>query len=256
MIPKIIHFCWFGGKPKPSLANKCIKSWKKHCPEYEYKEWNESTFDLDMFPYVREAYEARKFAFVTDVVRLYALYHEGGIYMDTDVELLKPLDDYLHHHAFSGFETNTQVPTGIMASEKGGKWAKENLEYYNNRHFLLPDGTPDTTTNVQIITQYMLRHGLHLDNSYQDIEGFFTMYPTEYFCPKHPGTHILTLTANTVCIHHFNMSWESPYVKRFCTLRSIMMRFLPYKTAIFCARKINGAIARTQKLLTGKNPYK
>ena len=140
MIPKIIHYCWFGRNPLPPLAKKCIASWKKHLPEYEIKEWNEDNFDLDMFPYDREAYDNRKFAFVTDIVRLYALYNEGGIYMDTDVEVLKSLDGFLHHTAFSGFENETDVPTGIMASEKGGLWAKENLEYYNGRHFVKSDG--------------------------------------------------------------------------------------------------------------------
>ena len=97
MIPKVIHYCWFGRGELPPLAKKCLDSWKKYCPDYEIKEWNEDNFDLDSYPYVREAYDKRKFAFVTDVVRLYALYHEGGIYMDTDVEVLKPLDRFLSH---------------------------------------------------------------------------------------------------------------------------------------------------------------
>ena len=100
MIPKIIHYCWFGRGQMPELALKCLESWKKYCPDYEIKEWNEDNFDLETYPYAREAYENRKFAFVTDVVRLYALYHEGGIYMDTDVEVLKPLDRFLNDPAF------------------------------------------------------------------------------------------------------------------------------------------------------------
>ena len=104
MIPKKIHYCWFGRSKMPELALKCIASWKKYLPDYEIKEWNEDNFDLELYPYVREAYNNRKFAFVTDVVRLYALYTEGGIYMDTDVEVLKPLDCFLNHQAFSGFE--------------------------------------------------------------------------------------------------------------------------------------------------------
>ena len=132
MIPKVIHYCWFGRGKMPEMALKCIESWKKYLPEYKIKEWNEDNFDLDMYPYVREAYDNRKFAFVTDVVRLYALYNEGGIYMDTDVEVLKSLDPFLHHNAFSGFEDDKNIPTGIMASEKGGRWAKENLDYYSS----------------------------------------------------------------------------------------------------------------------------
>lgn len=156
MIPKKIHYCWFGRGQMPELAKKCIESWKKYLPDYEIKEWNEDNFDLNAYPYVREAYDNRKFAFVTDVVRLYALYTEGGIYMDTDVEVLKSLDGFLHHVAFSGFEDDHNIPSGIMASEKGGKWAKDNLDYYVGKHFIKEDGSLDLTTNVITITNYML----------------------------------------------------------------------------------------------------
>lgn len=207
MIPKIIHYCWFGRNPLPPLAVKCIESWKKYCPDYEIKEWNEENFDLNSYPYVREAYDKRRFAFVTDVVRLYALYHEGGIYMDTDVEVLKPLDAFLSHHAFSGFEDEMHVPTGIMASEKGGKWAKDNLAYYNNRHFLKADGGVDLTTNVETITNYMLPLGLKQNNTFQDFSGLITFYPKDYFCPKSYQDGQIYLTENTHTIHHFAGSW-------------------------------------------------
>lgn len=206
MIPKIIHYCWFGRGKMPKLAEKCIASWKKYCPDYEIKEWNEDNFDLDMYPYVREAYDNRKFAFVTDVVRLYALYTEGGIYMDTDVEVLKPLDQFLNHTGFSGFESVINVPTGIMGCEKGALWAKENLDYYNGRHFVKPDGTLDLTTNVVVITDYMVRHGLKRDNTYQDFPGLFTIYPKTYFCPL-DNRNGSEFTDNTATIHHFAGSW-------------------------------------------------
>lgn len=207
MIPKVIHYCWFGRNPLPPLAIKCIESWKKYCPDYEIKEWNEDNFDLDLFPYTREAYDNRKFAFVTDVVRLYALYHEGGVYMDTDVEVLKPIDCFLTHHAFSGFENEKNVPTGIMASERGGKWVKDNLEYYNGRHFLLERGKFDLTTNVVTITNYMLLLGLKQNNTYQDFPNLITFYPREYFCPKsHEGGKI-DLTDNSYTIHYYAGSW-------------------------------------------------
>lgn len=209
MIPKIIHYCWFGRNPLPPLAVKCIESWKKYCPDYAIKEWNEENFDLNSYPYVREAYDKRRFAFVTDVVRLYALYHEGGIYMDTDVEVLKPLDVFLSHHAFSGFEDEMHVPTGIMASEKGGKWAKDNLAYYNNRHFLKADGGVDLTTNVETITNYMLPLGLKQNNTFQDFPGLITFYPKDYFCPKSYQDGQIYLTENTHTIHHFAGSWHT-----------------------------------------------
>ena len=210
MIPKIIHYCWFGRGQMPELALKCIDSWKRVLPEYKIKEWNEDNFDLDMFPYVREAYNSRKFAYVTDVVRLYALYTEDGVYMDTDVEVLKPLDPFLHHTAFSGFEDHENIPTGIMAAEKGSRWAKENLEYYRDRHFVKADGSLDTTTNVTTLTNYMLPLGLKQNNTYQDFPGLITFYPNDYFCPKDHITEQIHLTQNTVCIHHFAASWHSP----------------------------------------------
>ncbi len=214
MIPKKIHYCWFGRGEMPKLAKKCIKSWKKYCPDYEIKEWNEDNFDLDLYPYAREAYDNRKFAFVTDVVRLYALYHEGGIYMDTDVEVLKSLETFLIHTGFSGYEDDTHIPTGIMASVKGGKWAKDNLDYYNERHFVLSDGSFDMTTNVTTITNYMTHLGLKCDNTYQDFPGLFTIYPKDYFCPKSYRDLKIYKTKNTVTIHHFAASWHTKEEKK------------------------------------------
>lgn len=209
MIPKIIHYCWFGRNPLPPLAIKCIESWKRILPEYEIKEWNEDNFDLDMYQYAREAYDNRKFAFVTDIVRLYALFNEGGVYMDTDVEILKPLDPFLHHAAFSGFESENSFPTGLMAAEKGSKWAKDNLEWYNDKHFVKDDETLDTTTNVVIIMKVLEKYHFKLDNTYQEVSGYFTIYPKEYFCPKDYDTKKIHLTDNTVAIHHFDGSWHS-----------------------------------------------
>ncbi|WP_303207254.1 glycosyltransferase family 32 protein [Bacteroides oleiciplenus] len=205
MIPKIIHYCWFGGRILPDLAQKCIASWKEYLFDYEIKEWNEQNFDINNIPYVKEAYEAGKFAFVADYVRLYALYMEGGIYMDTDVEVVRNLDVFLHHSAFLGFESKTTISTGIIASEKGGIWVKEILEYYQERHFIKLDGKLDLTTNVVTITNYMCKCGLKQDNTYQDVLGLFTIYPQDYFSPKSCG-RILS-TKNTYCIHYFAGSW-------------------------------------------------
>lgn len=211
MIPKIIHYCWFGQNEMPELAHKCIASWKKHLPEYELKLWNEETFDLNSTPYTSEAYTARKFAFITDYVRLWALYNDGGVYMDTDVEVLKPLDQFLQYPAFSGFEDETHIPTGIMASEKNGKWAKEQLDYYTAKHFLLPDGSLDTTTNVIIMCKLMGERGFILENSRQNFEGIIEIFPKDYFCPKSYVTGKIDITPNTHTIHHFAGSWHTPW---------------------------------------------
>ena len=191
----------------PELSRKCIDSWHMHMPDYEFKLWNEDCFDISSNQYVKEAYEAKKYAFVSDYVRLLALYREGGIYMDTDVEVIGSYDLFLHHHAFSGFETDGNVPTGMMAAEKGSIWAKELLDQYKNRVFVKPDGSFDMTTNTTVITNYMLHKGLILNNQYQDFPELCTMYPADYFCPKDHRTGIIRCTKNTTCIHHFAGSW-------------------------------------------------
>lgn len=219
MIPKKIHYCWFGRGKMPAEARRCIDSWRKYLPEYEIKEWNEDNFDLDAYPYAREAYDARKFAFVTDIVRLHAMLTEGGIYMDTDVEVLKPLDALLGYEGVSGFESSTQIPTGLMACRAGHPLVAEWLEWYDGRHFLRPDGTPDLTTNVATITNICLRHGFRPDGTLQTVAGF-TFLPSDYLCPKDHRTGKIHLTPNTLAIHHFSGSWHSPKDKCLVWLRT------------------------------------
>lgn len=214
MIPKVIHYCWFGRGKKPELAIKCIESWKKILPDYEIKEWNEDNFDLNCNKYVKEAYENKKYAFVTDYVRLYALYNEGGIYMDTDVEVLKPLDEFLRHPAFSGFENNNSIPTGIMASTKKNKWIESLLKDYDNISFVNKDGSLDLTTNVVRITNTTIEnYNIELNNTYQDLKEV-VFYPHDYFCPKDWNTGNINITDNTHTIHHFSGSWHSKKEKK------------------------------------------
>jgi hypothetical protein len=239
MIPKIIHYCWFGGNPLPADARRCIESWKKYLPDYKIKEWNENNFDINSNQYVREAYEKRKFAFVTDYVRLYALVNEGGVYMDTDVEVIKSYDPFLHHTAFSGFENNNYVPTGMMASEKGGKWVRELLDEYLDRKFIQEDGSLDTTTNTFTITKNMVSHGLIQNNTFQDFPGLATFYPSDYFCPKDHTDGIIKLTANTVCIHHFAGSWLPDNIKRRHKYKVLLTKILGKKIAGLISKIIN-----------------
>ena len=206
-IPKKIHYCWFGGNELPELATNCINSWKKFCPDYEIIRWDENNFDITSNQYVKEAYESKKFAFVTDYVRLYVLYNYGGIYMDTDVEVIKCLDEFLRFEGFSGFETETSVPTGIMASVKHTELMHQLLQYYNKRHFIT-NGKLDTTTNVETITKILMEKGLKIDNSLQCIDGF-SLFPKDFFCPKNYQDGQIYLTSNTATIHHFSGSWQS-----------------------------------------------
>ena len=207
MIPKKIHYCWFGRGPMPPMALKCIESWHRFMPDYEYKLWNEDNFDVNSVPYVKEAYEARKFAFVTDYVRLYALYTEGGIYMDTDVEVLKPYDDLLHLSGFIGFEGSKHSPvgTGTIASIPHGEWVKEQMSAYEGIHFVRLDGSLDLTTNPLRISAIMKAHGFIQNGQEQDYKDMH-VFPVVYFCPRQTTGDFL-LTENTYCDHHFMGSW-------------------------------------------------
>jgi len=208
MIPKIIHYCWFGRGEMPELAKKCIASWHKHMPDWEYRLWNEDNFDVNQIPYTKEAYEAKKYAFVTDYVRLYALCLEGGVYMDTDVEVLKPLNDLLGLSAFTGYEGSKTMPpvTGIMASEADGQWVKEQLDSYSDAHFINPDSTLDMTTNTIRISRLMRSNGFIQDGKYQIYKDLH-VFPTDYFCPRQTTGEFL-LTENTYCDHHFMGTWD------------------------------------------------
>ncbi len=221
MIPKKIHYCWFGGKELPELAKKCIASWEKYCPDYEIIRWDESNFDVEACQYVNEAYQSKKFAFVTDYVRLYAMYTQGGVYMDTDVELTKNLDAFLEHRGFSGFESEIHIPTGIMAGEQNFPLFADLLGYYKDRPFIQEDGTLDTTTNVIIITQMLTEKGFVPNGEFQIVDGF-ALYPQDVFCPYDNATGVLHKTANTAAIHWFNKSWVSPATR----IRSKITRFL------------------------------
>lgn len=208
-IPKIIHYCWFGRKPKPELAEKCIKSWKKFCPDFEILEWNEENFDVSAAPqYVRQAYESKRWAFVSDFVRLKALTEMGGIYMDTDVEVVKPLDPYLKHQAFAGFERINGVQTGLLACEKGFPLFLDFLKHYDTASFLKEDGSPDITTNVEVLTNLCQSRGLVFNDKFQVVDGL-AIYPRKFFCPVDFETEKLHRTRKTVTIHWFAGSWHT-----------------------------------------------
>lgn len=214
MIPKKIHYCWFGNNPLPKDAQKCIATWKKFFPDYEIKEWNEGNFNIDCCPYVKAAYEAAKYAFVSDYARFWIIYHEGGLYFDTDVEVIKHMDHIIAKGAYMGFEKSlaTQNPLcnnllGVnpglaLGAEKGNAFLKEMLDFYETKStFAIKDGTVvDYTTNM------LHKYGLKNINCKQEIAGI-TIYPAEVFCPMDSTTGITTITNNTVSIHHYSCSW-------------------------------------------------
>lgn len=221
MIPKIIHYIWFGGGKYPSVVKKCMASWKKYLPEYEFVLWSEDNFDVTCNRYVQQAHQSNKWAFVSDYVRLHALYKYGGIYLDTDVEVLRGFDDFLGHQAFTGFENEQFIPTGVMGAQQENRWIKLLLDYYNERNFILADGSFDMTTNVSIITALSGECGFVPKNGYQVLDFDVHIYPSEYFCPLNKN-YSLKLTQNTYAIHHFAGSWLPAKIK----FRNSIARFM------------------------------
>lgn len=228
MIPKKIHYCWFGGNPLPDSALKCINSWQKYCPDYEIIEWNENNYDVNKIPYTKYCYENKKFAFLTDYVRLDIIYNEGGIYLDTDVELVKNLDDLLDSKCYIGMEQVGTINTGQgFGAEKYNEFIKENKEYYEKTSFLDDDGSFKRTICVEITTNILQKYGLKKENVKQTIRGV-EIYPTDYFCPKKMGTNRIHISKNTYSIHHFEGSWKSQNK----IVRKIEYRLIPIKQFI------------------------
>ena len=213
-IPKVIHYCWFGKGKMPPLAEKCIKSWKKYCPSYKIVCWNEENFDITENRYAKEAYDAGKWAFVSDYVRLKVLYSEGGIYLDTDVELIKPLDDLIKENGYMGFDDNGIISTGLgFACEKGNELIGRLLADYNDISFILPDGSYDITPCPDRNTKTMVELGLDTDIKDQIFMGIHLL-PEDYLCPMKYYTGKKIITKNTYSIHHFCASWTSKTAKR------------------------------------------
>lgn len=209
-IPKVIHYCWFGGKEKPEIVKKCINSWYRNLPGYEIREWNEQNFDTSSNPYVKEAYESKKFAFVSDYVRVYALYNFGGIYLDTDVEVFKAFDDLLYHDSFWGFEQENYIATSTIGAAKKNQLIKVFLDSYVGKTFINKDGTFDEFTNVAIVSELLRNKGLKLNGQYQELNGLGTFYSQTYFSPYDYINCRKFTSENTYTMHHFYKSWLSP----------------------------------------------
>ncbi len=209
-IPKIVHYCWFGTGEKPADVQEYIKTWKKNMPDYEFMEWGESNFDIEnAIPYVKEAYAARKFAFVSDYVRMQALYRYGGVYFDTDVEVCKPFEEYLEDRSMVvGFESKRSLLTAFVAVEKEHPFIGEFVDSYKDRHFLKEDGSYDMTVINQGFSELMEKKGVDLDNEdFRVIDGSIAVYPREYFCGFDVDNWHVRSTDKTCTIHHMASSW-------------------------------------------------
>ena len=216
-IPKTIHYCWFGGKPKSALIQRCIKSWQRCCPDYEIIEWNESNFDINCCPYVKEAYDQKKWAYVSDYARFYLLYTYGGIYVDTDVEMRRNITPLVEKGAFAGFANDSIVATGlILCCEQGNPFCKAILQTYEGEHFI--DDDPDKILAVgRRVSAVLQQHGLVPNGEQQDVFGL-TVYPKYYFNPTDGDMHA-KVDERAYSVHHYAASWFSPRKRFFNTLR-------------------------------------
>lgn len=211
MIPKKIHYCWFGRNPLPESAIKCIASWRKYLPDYDIIEWNEDNFDVNSIPYTAEAYAAKKYAFVSDYARFKILYDHGGLYFDTDVEVIRPMDDIIAAGPFMGFEKNLQtqkdnkspgVNPGLgLGAIAGMSIYAEILDFYSTKRFVIEDGTVVTHT-----TSILRNKGLIDENVRQQVVGLI-IYPTDVFCPMDSTSGEITISPDTISIHHYSCSW-------------------------------------------------
>ena len=249
MIPKIIHYCWFGRNPLPELAQKCIASWKKYLPDYEIKEWNEDNFDVNIIPYTAEAYAMKKYAFVSDYARFWILHKYGGIYFDTDVEVIRPIDDIIARGNFMGFETDPNpakgdasegsVAPGLGLGVNPGLGLGVNpglglgvnpglgiiekmMHYYDGQHFVHEAVMKNQITVVHIATKVLRDNGLKNVAGIQEVAGCY-IYPAEYFCPINVTTGRIHVEKNTRTIHHYAGTWVD---KKF-SLKELVKRILP-----------------------------
>lgn len=215
-IPKVIHYIWLGPKPLDNLSKKCMKTWERVLSDYEVVRWDDEKCKdiIENNLYAIQAYKAKKYAFVSDYIRLYVLYHHGGIYMDTDVRVLRNIEEFLKFSAFTSFQDETMIPTALMGSEKFGLWVGKLLEYYDENQFIDKDGNYDLTTNVTIITNMSEKLGLIKNGERQVLVGDVHIYPREYFCPLDTrNSRNDMITENTYAMHLYNGSW-TPWYRR------------------------------------------
>lgn len=244
MIPKKIHYFWIGGAPKPESVQHCIDSWRKYCPDYEIIEWNESNYDFQKNKYMAQAFAAKKWGFVPDYGRLDVIYEHGGIYLDTDVEIIRSFDPLLSQEAFIGFEESGEDTYNVNCGQGFGavphhEVVRQMRDYYDDLSFLQEDGSLNMTPSPQYTTQVLLSFGLIQKNTQQELPRL-TVYPTDVLCPKNFKTGKICITSNTYSIHHFDSSWWSDEKKYAAKLTLKFSRFLPHQLSRRTAKAISG----------------
>lgn len=226
MIPKIIHYCWFGRGEKPELARKCIASWKKFCPDFEIREWNEDNCDYLTMPFMAEAYAAKKYAFVSDVMRLIVLEQYGGVYFDTDVEVVRDISPLLNDEGFIGFENNRFVNSGqVMAAVPHQPIVQAMIDEYKKLHYMQPDSSAMPVGCPRLNSDVLERFGL-IRNGQEQIVAGIHVYPDDYFNPMDSTTGKLTKTENTYSIHWYSMSWLPKRTQMKAKLGRIVRRIM------------------------------
>lgn len=223
MIPKIVHYCWFGKSKKPKKIEKCIDSWKKFLPDYEIVEWNETNFDVYQNKYTEDAYNAGKYAFVSDLARLQALFRYGGIYLDTDVMVFKKFDSIFNQKCVFGFEEKQYIATSFIACEPMNPFIGEFIEYYTIAQF------GDFKTNVEVITELLEKKGLIRNNQRQVLDDGISIYPQEYFSPYDYINCKMNKTENTICAHLYFVSWARKCEKINRIIKTIMVKVVGVK---------------------------
>lgn len=225
---KIIHYCWFGKGKKNKKILKCIDSWKKYLPNWKIKEWNEENFDISSNKYVKQAYDLKKYAFVSDYVRMYALFNEGGLYLDTDIEIRRNFEKELFNKKMIiSYELDNTVMTGLIYTVNNNPIIKEALEYYQDKEFIISNGKIDDIPNTMFFSEIIKNKGFFLNGKYIEKDRI-SIYPYDYFCAFDMKNSCYNITSNTYAIHHYDGSWQ-------CGLNLLLSKF---------RRKIFGIIGR------------
>lgn len=236
MIPKIIHYCWLSGDPYPENIKRCIDSWKKYLPDYEFILWDTHRFELEQSIWVKQAFESKKYAFAADFIRLYALYEYGGIYLDTDVEVYRSFDNLLHLPYFIGLDSQMSVEAAIIGTNSHSNWIKACLSYYDNRVFTTNKGVNDLTTLPVIMKTTLLqtKQFIYLtpENcfNWKDNNDVIYLFPYDFFCSKRHDNGNIEITSNTYTTHHFAMSWLPKEVQKITLFKQYLVRVFGNKT--------------------------